>query len=257
MSPYVAHNGAAIEFTGDHSVITSAELDRRALDDPKFLITENIPADQLEDDPLRGEVTFRYNDALKGYTGTVLFHAALVEANVNGNRNVVRKLLWGSGGRAEARTWTQGTQLTLPINYAIDVPVTDPDGLYLVTFVQDKDTREIFQSSIVKLPRKIGRMPVGVEVNPFLAEIGDIHVFPNPASKEVNFALENPLMHDYTFRIIDQRGVTIVEGALDHDLRIPQRVDLTVLSNGIYFVQFRNADNKVVTHRQLAVMNRQ
>src|SRR5690606_21444418 len=168
-----------------------------------------------------------------------------------------RKLLWGSGGRTEHRVWTEGMQLSLPINYTIDVPITDPDNLYLVTFAQDKDTRHILQSSIIKVPRKVGVLPVGIEDNPYLAEIGNIHVFPNPASKEVWFALDNLLSHDYTYRIIDPRGVTTLEGSLNDDLRVPQNVDLTVLSNGIYFVQFRNADNKVVTYRKLAVMNRQ
>jgi hypothetical protein len=72
----------------------------------------------------------------------------------------------------------------------------------------------------------------------------------------VNFALENPITRDYTYRIIDQRGITILEGTLNHDLRTPQEVELTALSNGIYFVQFRT-ENKVVVYKKIAVMNRQ
>jgi hypothetical protein len=96
---------------------------------------------------------------------------------------------------------------------------------------------------------------VGIADNPFYAEIGNIHVYPNPASKQINFALENPLTRDYTYRIIDQRGVTILEGELNHDLQTPQEVELTQLSNGIYFVQFRSA-GKVVLYRKIGVMNR-
>jgi hypothetical protein len=72
----------------------------------------------------------------------------------------------------------------------------------------------------------------------------------------VNFALENPLTRNYTYRIIDQRGITILEGELNHDLRTPQEVELNQLSNGIYFVQFRT-ENKVVVYKKIAVMNRQ
>ena len=143
----------------------------------------------------------------------------------------------------------------VPINYAVDVPITDPDNLYLITFVQDKLTDHILQASMTKLPTKLGLTPVGIEDNPFDAEIRGIHVYPNPASKNINFALENPLTRNYTYSIIDQRGVTVLEGNLNHDLSTPQNVALDVLSNGVYFVQFRT-QGKVVTHRKIVVMNR-
>ena len=81
-------------------------------------------------------------------------------------------------------------------------------------------------------------------------------MYPNPASRYVNFSLENPLTGDYTYRIIDQRGITILEGVLNHDLSVPQEVALNSLSNGIYFVQFRT-QQRVVVYRKVAVMNRQ
>jgi hypothetical protein len=105
------------------------------------------------------------------------------------------------------------------------------------------------------VPPKFGRTPVGIADNPLDAEIRNINVYPNPASKYINFELENPLSGNYTYRIIDQRGVTIMEGDLHHDLSSPQQVELNVLSNGIYFVQFRT-QNRVVMYKKIAVMNR-
>ena len=153
------------------------------------------------------------------------------------------------------RTWVNGESLTVLIDYPIDVSISDPNNLYLITFVQDKNTEHILQASIIKAPAKAGPTPVGVEDNPFHAEIRNIHVYPNPASKQINFALENPLSGNYTYTIIDQRGVTILEGNLNHDLTTPQEVELNVLSNGIYFVQFRTQD-RVVLYKKIAVMNR-
>ncbi|HEX8037605.1 MAG TPA: PKD domain-containing protein, partial [Chryseosolibacter sp.] len=254
-SPYASSNGLPIEFNGDHALINDIEVDRRALDDPKFMIKDTLYATQPDTGPLVGEVTFTYADSMTTFTTPVILHAALLEGNVGGNRNILRKLLWESGGKTINRTWTEGETLKVPINYAIDVPVTNPDNLYLVTFVQDKLTSYILQSSIIKAPRKLGLTPVGVEDGPLDAEIRDINVYPNPASKHVNFALENPLSGNYTYRIIDQRGVTILEGDLNHDLSTPQQVELNVLSNGIYFVQFRT-QGRVVLYRKIAVMNR-
>jgi hypothetical protein len=245
-----------IDFNGDHALIDEIEIDRRALDDPKFLIRDTLFANQTPNDPLLGEVTFTYVDSMKNFTTPVILHAALVEGDVSGNKNTLRKLLWESGGRTENRPWAEGDNLTVQINYPIDVPITDPNNLYLITFVQDKLTRYILQASIIKAPVKAGMTPVGIEDNPFDAEIRNIHVYPNPASKHINFALENPLSGNYTYRIIDQRGVTILEGDLNHDLTSPQQVELNVLSNGIYFVQFRTR-NKVVLYKKIAVMNRQ
>ena len=192
---------------------------------------------------------------MMNFTTPVILHAALVEGDIAGNKNVLRKLLWESSGRTENRTWARGDNLTVPINYPVDVPITNPDNLYLITFVQDKLNDYILQTSITKLPSKLGRTPVGIEDNPLDAEIRNIHVYPNPASRYVNFSLENPLSGDYTYRIIDQHGVTILEGVLNHDLSVPQEVALNSLSNGIYFVQFRT-QQRVVVYRKIAVMNR-
>ncbi|HET7178243.1 MAG TPA: T9SS type A sorting domain-containing protein, partial [Chryseosolibacter sp.] len=259
-SPYNGSNANQIQFNGDHALINDIEIDRRALDDPKFQITDTLYANQPDTGPLVGNVTFTYVDSMANLTTPVILHAALVEGNISGNKNVLRKLLWGSGGMTVSRPWTKGDTYSVDIKYPVDVPISDPDNLYLITFVQNKSQDNkvrpyILQASIAKVPRKLGLTPVGVVDNPFDAEIRDIDVYPNPASKSVNFALQNPLSGNYTYRIIDQRGVTILEGDLNHDLSTPQKVELNVLSNGIYFVQFRT-QGRVVQYRKIAVMNR-
>jgi hypothetical protein len=104
------------------------------------------------------------------------------------------------------------------------------------------------------VPKKFGRTTVGIADNPFGAEISNIQVYPNPASKQVNFAIENVLTRDYSYKIIDQRGVTVLDGKLNRDLSTPQVVEIDALSNGIYFVQIRTGDKSVV-YKKLAVMN--
>lgn len=253
-SPYQQYTNLP-PFNGDHALVTATEIDRRALDDPKFSISVAVDMAQSSFEPLTASLVFTYLDSMQDLSSPVALHAALVEGNISGNRNVLRKLLLGSGGRTETRVWSEGDQLTVPINYMVDVPISDPDNLYLIVFVQDRLTNHILQSAIAKMPAKEGAPPVGIVDNPMDAEIRGIRVYPNPASRYVNFALENPLTRDYEYRIIDQRGVTILEGALNHDLRTPQEVELTQLSNGIYFVQFRIA-GRMVVYRKIAVMNR-
>jgi hypothetical protein len=86
------------------------------------------------------------------------------------------------------------------------------------------------------------------------ADITDIKIYPNPASKYVNFALDNVLTHSYNYEIIDQRGVTVLAGDINHDLRVPQRVEVKDIANGVYFVKIALSD-KAVIYRKLVVLN--
>ncbi|HEY0656790.1 MAG TPA: PKD-like domain-containing protein [Chryseosolibacter sp.] len=237
---------------GDHAQIDRVELDRRALEDPEFLVDTAI-FQAAANDVLRAQVSFSYASS-KALTSPVIFQVALVEDNVNGNRNVLRKLLLQSEGLTVSRSWSATDVQTVDINYPIDVPVVDPANLYLVAFVQDKTTRKILQARIFKAPAKVGITPVGIEDDPATAEIRNINVYPNPASQRINFYLENQLTGDYGWHIVDQRGVTVLKGELSKDLTSPQQVPISSIANGIYFVRFTRGD-KTVVYRKIAVMN--
>jgi hypothetical protein len=250
---------------GDHANINAVELDRRALEDPTFVVN-NVTFDATApSNVLRATIDLTYIDSLVNRTEPVIFQVALLEDNVVQtdvvpNRNVLRKFLLQPEGFAVNRTWTYQDIQTLNIDYTLDVPVNDPNNLYLAIFVQDKTTgqatsRRILQSAIVKAPAKVGVPPVGIEDDPATAEIRNISVYPNPASKVVNFYLENELTRDYTWQIIDQRGVMIMNGLLNNDLSTPQQVSIDDLANGIYFVRFGLPD-KTLVYRKIAVLNK-
>jgi hypothetical protein len=241
-------------FIGSHKNITEIEIDRRALEDPAFVV------DTIKIDPsapsniVRATIEFVYVDSVTSLRSPVTFHAALIETDLNGNKNVLRKLLLQSEGFTVNRAWQYMDKQTIDINYTMDVQVSDPSKLYLVVFAQDFNTRRIHQATMVKAPNKVGVPPVGIEDDPITAEIWNISVFPNPASKEVKFYLENTLTHDFRWEIVDQRGVTVRDGELNRDLSTPQEVAIHDLANGIYFVRFRLAD-KTMVYRKLAIMN--
>jgi hypothetical protein len=107
---------------------------------------------------------------------------------------------------------------------------------------------------MVKAPVKKGVPPVAVDDNPLVAEIGDIRIYPNPASKYMNFALDNILTRAYDYEVIDQRGVTVLRGNVNQDLRTPQRVEVKDLANGVYVVKIALSD-KAVLYRKVVVLN--
>ena len=239
-------------FDGTYSRIDASELDRRSLEDPLFNI--NIMLDNTANGPLTGEVDLAYTGTV-AYPNPVLLHAALVEDGIGGNnRNVLRKFIWGPQGKRLEGPVAVGNQFNdIAINFDMNAIVTNPSNLYLIVFVQDKVTKRVLQSRIVKAPSKESVI-VGVE-DPNVSVLRDLNVYPNPASKVIKFSLDKILSHQYSWRIIDQRGVTVADGSLNTDLRDPQEVDISNLANGIYFLAIQTGD-RAVLYRKIAIMNR-
>ncbi|MBT1701591.1 hypothetical protein KK083_32155, partial [Fulvivirgaceae bacterium PWU4] len=98
-------------FQGGHKAINEIEIDRRALEDPAFSI-DTILIDQTSpSNILRATVDFTYVDSVTSLSNPVVFQAALIETDVYGNRNVLRKLLLNSEGFTVNRAWRyQDTQ---------------------------------------------------------------------------------------------------------------------------------------------------
>lgn len=72
----------------------------------------------------------------------------------------------------------------------IDVPISNPNGLLLIGYVQDKNTKEIYQSVVIDGPVKVGDPVVGLEDElPLLTTLNNIQMFPNPANHQFTFGL--------------------------------------------------------------------
>jgi hypothetical protein len=177
-----------------------------------------------------------------------------VENNLSGNVNVLRKMLMGSEGTTINTPWSFGTTITVPVKSIIDVPVGSANpNLWLVAFVQDRNTKRIHQAIFDSLAAKTQTTIVGVE-DPVLSGAQAIQIFPNPASRQLNFTSEYRLKEGYTYSIVDQRGITLQRGELKEDIFTPQQVELDNLANGVYFVIISRGGRALV-HRKVAVMN--
>jgi PKD repeat protein len=244
-------------FNGDQTRITAQEVDRRSLEDPLFGIDIVQNATQL--DSLNLTVSFDYIST-EPFAGPITFHVGLVEGNLNGNINVLRKLLLGTEGVTINATWTTGMTQVIPVKSLVDVPIQDGDDLYLVAFAQDRSSKRIHQMRVVKSVTKAPATIVGVEDDPVMAHIKHIIIYPNPASRIINIGLdhgfnESILATGYSWSLIDQRGVTVLRGALNEDLSTPQPIEIDSLANGMYFMMIHRG-NQTVMQRKIAVMNR-
>ena len=253
-----------MNFNGLLAQITPAEIDRRSLEDPLFRITVDTIATG-NNNTLQLNVRYTYIDSLNTLDIPVTFHAALIERGVNGNGNVVRKLLLRSEGSTIERMWDASASTPYEdasIDYTIDVPIVNPDNLYILAFVQDNSlpgsptVRRILQSVIVKAPRKVGPVITGVEDNPTVAELRGLVVYPNPASQFVNLHSDINFKRDYTWKLIDQRGALVMSGDLQRDFSNgDQQINVGDLSNGMYIMTIQTGDKSVV-HKKIAIMNR-
>ncbi|MBN8575810.1 MAG: autotransporter-associated beta strand repeat-containing protein [Cytophagales bacterium] len=242
------------KFTGNYNEITQIEIDRRALSEPVFdLQLTDIPTTDNTRISTRLTLTARQD-----YNQPVLINVALLEKDINGvNKNVLRKNLFSSAGEVIGNTWTKGQQVDKDaLNVLIDVPITNPNGLMLIGYVQDLNTNEILQSVVERnAPVKIGSPIVGVDDHPAFVALKAIDIYPNPASLEFNFGLPADVQAGSTWKILDQRGIAVLQGDFTGAVNGIKTVSVSDLANAVYYVVMTSPQGAVV-HRKLVVVNR-
>ena len=241
-------------FNGLTFGLFEVDVDRRSLEDPLFDITIDTlssPADQLSVD-----VTLTSHVDLDRQ---VALHVAVVEDNINLDgriyRNVLKRLLFGAEGETIDITWTPGTSQRLGAQWTIDTEIYDMSNLYVVAFVQDKVSREVYAASIAKAPNKTRSTITSID-RELAGQVRNISLYPNPANKVLHFAIDSSPLERYDWKIVDQRGVTMMDGTLDFNSDGIYRVETTGMTNGVYYVVV-GLEGKALMYRKLAIMNRE
>lgn len=80
-------------------------------------------------------------------------------------------------------------------------------------------------------------------------------MFPNPANQEFTFGLPADVHPASEWRIIDQRGITVMEGNFEGAINGLKAVNISGLSNEVYFVVMTGSRG-VIVRKKLVVMNR-
>ena len=259
--PYSIMDGLLIpnKLTGITTQLNKVEIDRRALVDPDFELTlDTIATNNNRTISIR--LTLR---ALKAITVPLVAHVALVEEEVNIPtvglfKNVLRKQLFGSDGETISVPFVTGQVLIKSrVDVEINSSIVDPSKLVLVGFVQDKNSKEIYQSIIVKAPIKRGTPIVAIEgTDPLiLVSLNSIQLFPNPANGEFNFGIPGEVHPESQWKLLDQRGVSVLTGDFAKATNGLLPVDVSSLPNAMYFVVISSPGGHAV-RKKLMVMNR-
>jgi hypothetical protein len=246
------------KFNGVTTLLNNTELDRRALVDPQFDLT----LDTISTGNSRS-ISVRLNATVKQQiTDPILLQVALLETGIVVDginyKNVLRKQLFGADGIIVPPPYTIDTPFSTEVtNIDINVPIVNADSLYLVGFVQNKNTREIYQSIVLKAPRKDGLLIVGIDdKTDAIGVLSNIQMFPNPANQVFDFGLPAKLPRGTSWRIIDQRGVTVLTGDFENAVNGKKQVNISELTNEVYFVLITSPEGNAIVRKKLVVMNR-
>jgi hypothetical protein len=244
-----------VKFNGSYTNLdqNGVEADRRALVSPQFsLQLDTLATSQPNQITVR--LTMRSNVS---HTDPLLAQVLLVENQTSSFNNVVRKQLFGPDGRTITQVFAANDVRTEQgDNVVINVPITNPGNLSLLGYVQNKNTREIYQSVLTPAPYKRGAVVVGLEDSKQPTTLSGISIYPNPANGKLFLGVPpDKAMEGYSWKLIDQRGVTVRAGDFNDLAENAREVPVGDLSNGMYFIQLSGPGQSVV-HRKVVVMNR-
>jgi hypothetical protein len=255
--PATIADGATDNMFKPSTASARSYLDARSLIDPQFDLILSAKQGTAQN-----KISFDLTVTRKpSFTGaTTLLYVALVENDVevkgkNGRfRNVLRKQLLGGDG--VTRVWTSTQQFIkesftdIPL---LDCKINNPKNLLLVAYVQDKNTKEIYQSVIIQSP-EVKSFPVtGVE-EVLLNEELEAYIYPNPANRIIKFEFNQPISEEFDFKIFDQKGVEVLNERLNSRLGKFDDIDISKLSNGVYHVVVTSSKN-IKVYTKLVVLN--
>ncbi len=217
------------KFKGFYTDLNQVEIDRRALSSPPFgLVLRELPT--ATKDVISVRLAIGANTDMNV---PLIAQVVLVESVVGTSKNVLRKQLFGADGETLAIKFNKGdTLFKTSTDVKLDVPILHSDGLTLLAYIQNKDTKEIYQSVII--PSSIKQTKVVTGVNG-IEETGRFSVYPNPARD--HFFIINPRAHtagNLLWSLADQRGVIVAKGEFNGP---SARIDVPELANGLYLVK--------------------
>jgi Secretion system C-terminal sorting domain len=257
--PFTVMDGKLNAKFGNTYAITKVEIDRRALTKPKFDLALTAAL---------GSANNKINFSMvitadSAFNSPLIAQVALVENSTGGFNNVLRKQLLGPDGETINVNWpapapplpSQSLTIT-KTDVEINVPITNPSQLTLIAYVQDRNTKEIYQSVVIAGPAVQGGPITAITepVHPAVSSVEEIQMYPNPANGSFKFELPDNMPAGFTWKIADQRGITVLSGDFEGAVNRQKAVEVNGIANGIYFVIIGAPDQPTV-YRKLAVMN--
>jgi Secretion system C-terminal sorting domain len=171
---------------------------------------------------------------------------------VDGNEYVLRKMLPNASGTVLALPLTTGVPITLPtLTWQVDNTHVDPANLSVVVFVQNEETKEVLQASILEQPTNL---PTAIVTGTEPSFSQQTSLYPNPADHQLIIHMPQPARKDIPLSVFDTFGHEVLQRTIvtgeQHVL-----VNTSSFAAGVYLIQFEPSPGiqvrkkVVVTHR--------
>ena len=159
--------------------------------------------------------------------------------------SVVRAMLPDAVGTSYNINWTTGTSRQVNLDYFYS-NIYDESQVHVVAFVQENDTREVFQVAIDN-PNLIEGLKEEIA-----KDHNFLRIYPNPAKEYVSFRFLEPLPEDIHLEITDNSGrlvkmVKLTTGTELHSMYLNQ------FEPGIYFVRMIH-NKKLMDVQKLVIL---
>jgi PKD repeat protein len=195
--------------------------------------------------------------ALLKVEGNLFVHIAVIEKEVTDLyegaptfENVLRKMLPNAAGTQLNQTWLPGAFETFNQSWEL-VHIKDPSQLAVVVFVQDEQTREIYQAAI-KQPTVVPQ--VITSVGDDLATSDAVNLYPNPASDRTNVVFGHRLTSDHEWAVYDVVGKLVSKGIARKGQQ-SFTLDTSTYAEGSYLIQI-SRKGKAPLHKRLVVIHK-
>ncbi|KXX69170.1 Ig-like domain-containing protein [Flammeovirga sp. SJP92] len=247
-------NGHTEDFINDYRNIIA----KRALLDPEFDIDISLPNPSEADEI---EVTLTSNGNFSPDSSEIVVHVVTIESEIFGvevsegvftHHSVMKSMSPAPGAEGTSffgRTWSPGSQEIFTV--AWDNPqVYDTDKAEVVVFVQDNNTKEIFQAIRRDVSHLVSTDPKDVTSNDPLNGEVEWTVYPNPTSGIIT--VESPsTLFNCQWILTTLAGKDIKSG---HFTGNSYSIDLKNLPSGIYYINHLDERGPIGKAQKVVVM---
>ncbi|MFT6135789.1 MAG: hypothetical protein ACJAZM_002290 [Cyclobacteriaceae bacterium] len=182
----------------------------------------------LIDLPANTELSFRFI-VFENYITNQAFGNYTVSDTI---RNVMRAILPDAGGYVEKRSVQIGDAFEFPIDWTINA-IYNLDELRVVAFVQNEETREIYQVAVLDIDNKINTL---TGVGDRIVRGVDFEMFPNPANSSFKVEFEQAVPLDTEWTLYDQMGRLMRTGTMKKN-QYEVIIETDDFASGVYFLQ--------------------
>lgn len=179
----------------------------------------------------------------------VVLHTAVVEDSVASPkgmlRNVMRKMLPHGAGSL----FTNPTGQSFSESWTINQSVNNFAHLNVIVFLQNYETKKIYQATSVKQPSLVVTALEQQHSNTQLAL--DIH--PNPANDFLEVQTQLPNTATYEWQLSNMQGEIIIKGTV-HPQKKHFRLDTSSLADGMYYFTLFSADKEQLIGEKVVIL---